>query len=103
MLSGVSDNPDKPKKYCSFRWKEPKQDLYGGKKKKKEEVWEPDASSEGGRRSLRLPAGNILMFLLDPKLLFQVAFVLAVSPTGSSAEVKVCRKITPWGTWCRWL
>lgn len=69
MLSGVSDNPDKPKKYCSFRWKESKQDLYGREKKKKV-VLEPDASFEGGCRSLRFPAGNILMFLLDPKLLF---------------------------------
>lgn len=33
MISGVSDNPEKPKKYCSFRRKEPKQDQYGEKKR----------------------------------------------------------------------
>jgi len=43
---------------------------------------------------LGLPRGDILAFLLDPQLLFKVAFVLAVLPEGSSAHEKVCRKLT---------
>lgn len=47
MLSGISDNPDRTKTFCSFRGKEPIQRHTCREK----EVWEPDASFEGGCRS----------------------------------------------------
>lgn len=67
MLSGASDNPDRPKTYCSFRGKEPKQRPMCRKKKFGNQV---QVLKEAAGVGLGSPAGDILVFLLDPKLLF---------------------------------
>lgn len=67
MLSGVSDIPDRPKTYCSFRGREPKQRHLCRKKKFGNQIQVLKKTAGVGLRS---PGGDTLVFLPDPQLLF---------------------------------